>query len=191
MVRIKEDNVNTEEFWDGEHGKAQPHNHAIKSQFERFFTWGYIPSDQSVSILDIGCGQALHFQELKVKYPLVSWSGLDISQVVMDKNKEICPEATFIKKDIMTEDLGQDYDYIVSMHTFEHLEDPLAVLQKCIKHARKDVIICVPYGDAWGNDRTHVHKFTLEDPFTGYKAHRISDTNEEIFFVFSGEANVR
>lgn len=188
MVRIKEKNINTEKFWDDEHGEAQAHNIAITSQFERFFTWGYLPTDQNISILDVGCGQAFHFRDLKNKYPFVSWNGLEISQTVIDKNK-LFSDATFVKKDIMNDNIEEIYDYIVSMHTFEHLEDPLLVLQKCIKSCRKDVIICVPYGDAWGNDSAHVHKFTLEDPFAGYKAHRISDTKEEIFFVFSGEAN--
>jgi len=190
MVRIKNDNVNTEKFWDDKHGAGQPHNAAITPQFERFFAWGYIPTNESVSILDVGCGQALHFRDLKSKYPLVSWNGLDISEIVRQKNHGHASDATFYKKDIMTEEIVGVYDYIISMHTFEHFEDPLFALQKCIKHCRKDVIICVPYEDAWGTDSSHVHKFTLTDPFTNYKAHRISDNNQEIFFVFSGEANV-
>lgn len=189
MVRIRNKNANTKKFWDDEHGDASPHNRSIVMQFERFFQWGFIPSDEPVSILDVGCGQALHFRDLPKKYPLVSWNGLDFSDVVIKKIREFSSTAGLWAKDLMSENIEGVYDYIVSMHTFEHLEDPVLVLQKCIKHCRKDVIICVPYEDAWGDDGTHVHKFTLEGPFTGYKSYKISENKQEIFFVFSGEAN--
>ena len=187
MARIREHNINSGSFWDDQHNKATPHNVAIATQFERLFSLDFVPKDKSISLLDVGCGNALHFQKFSKVYPNLALHGLDISQLVTEKNK-LTSAGNFICLDIERENLTEVYDYIVSFHTFEHFTDPVSVLKKCLNHAREKVIICVPYEDAWALDETHIHKFSLTEPFEGYVDYKIVNNDQEIFYVFEGLA---
>jgi len=187
MVRIKDENINTIEWWDELHEGNKPHNVNITEQFRRFFDFGYLPKDQEISILDVACGEMLYLKDLPKEFPLVKWRGLDFSPVVMEKNKNYMSSATFYTLDIMKEDIPEVFDYIVSMHSFEHFDDPVVVLERCRKACKKQLIICVPYEDAWSREKSHIHKFTLDDPWNDYENFKITD-KKEIFYVFNGEA---
>ena len=189
-MRFREENKNTKEFWKDKHGKKQ--NAGVSAQFQRFFNW--IPTDKEVSVLDIGFGDADHFKDFS-SYP-IAWNGLDFVEECINKAKAVCSTATYHLVDMNTEEIPGVYDYVVSMHTFEHFEDPVAALQKCLDACRGKVIICVPYKDAWGNSAGHMHKFYLDDPFTDYIEYRLftggseapEETAKEIFYVFDGRA---
>lgn len=191
MTKIRNENINTKEWWDIRHGQLEPQNSGISNQFERFFLMGFVPFDKPINVLDVGCGQVLYVREFEIqnKYQNVNFHALDISSEVAEKNKNISPKVTTYAMDISKEEIPGIFDYIVSMHTFEHLDDPVLVLNKCLNACTGKVIICVPYADAWGADPTHVHKFTSEDPFVGYESYQIL-RNEEIIFVFNGLAKI-
>lgn len=189
-MRFREENKNTKEFWKGKHGKKL--NASISTQFQRFFDW--IPTGENISVLDVGFGDADHFRDYS-SYP-IEWHGLDFVEECIDRAKGVYPGATYHLIDINTEEIPGVYDYVVSMHTFEHFEDPVLALEKCLDACRRKVIICVPYKDAWGNAPGHLHKFYLDDPFTDYIEHKLfmgkeeapEDTAKEIFYVFNGRA---
>lgn len=187
MGSARKENVNTPKYWNDKYSATSTYNKDITWQFERFFTLGFIPFDENVSVLDVGCGQALHFADLSKKYVNIEFVGLDFSDVLMSTNTNIS-NCKFIKKDIVAENLDDVYDFIVSSHTFEHFDDPFMVLQKCIKKAKRKVVICVPYENAWESDEAHVTRFTLDSPFSGYESYHISENREEIFFCFAGSA---
>ena len=190
MVKIRDENINTEEYWDYLHNKSKVHNSQIPQQMIRFFNFGYIPKDEECSVLDIGCGDAFYVRDLEEQIPLVKWYGLDFSSVVTERNREGNPKGIFFDSNIDTEDIPGTFDYIVSLHSFEHFDFPVQVLQKCIKAARKKVIICVPYEDAWSTSPEHVHKFTLDSPWTNYSEYKlVGPQSQEIFYVFEGEAD--
>lgn len=183
MVRIREENINTKEFWDEAHDKRNQNNH-IDKQIKRFFEQGFLPTNESISVLDVGCGLPLHFSRLKNEYPLVEWYGLDLSEIPFDKAN--VPKSQRIVLDVDKEDVPGEYDYVISMHSFEHFDNPDKVKDKCLSVARKKVIILVPYLDAWSGCPEHVHKFEINDPFNDYSEYRV--LGEEIFFVFEGKA---
>ena len=185
MVRIKDENINTVEWWDKKH--VGTHNNNITDQFRRFFDLDYLPKDRKFSLLDVGCGEMLYLKDLPKEFPLVEWGGLDFSPVVMERNENAFPNGKFYTLDVVEEDIPDIFDFIVSLHSFEHFEDPIIALNKCRKVCREKLIICVPYEDAWARERSHVHKFTLDDPWDDYESFRITDKNE-IFYVFNGEA---
>jgi 2-polyprenyl-3-methyl-5-hydroxy-6-metoxy-1,4-benzoquinol methylase len=188
MVKIKEENINTKNFWNEKHSQRQPHNRNIADQFNRFFSMGFLPSNEEFSLLDIGCGNADHFDKLSKKYPLVKWFGTDLSSVITEKNKSLFPRGTFRCIDIEKEEINENFDYIVSMHTFEHLSDPVAVVKNIINHCRKNVIILVPYATAWNGDKSHVHSFSIDEPFKNYESYKIVNNDKEIFYGFKGKA---
>jgi SAM-dependent methyltransferase len=187
-MRIRNENTNTKDLWNIHHSNG--HNTGITAQFTRFFEEGFVPSDKAISLLDIGCGEMLYVRDYNQQnlHPLVQWHGLDLSETVAEKNRAFGHNITAHALNVMSEPMPGVFDFIVSMHSFEHFDDPVFVLNRCIESAREKVIICVPYEDAWGNDPTHIHKFTLQDPFTGYESFKILNDNKEIFFVFDGRA---
>lgn len=190
-MKIRENNINTQDFWDRRHtSKDGTHNRDVTKQFRRFFTEGFVPEDKKISVLDVACGEVLYVQEFdnKKEYPEISFHALDISPEVAKKNKELSPRVETYSINVSTEEIPGFYDYIVSMHSFEHFEDPVLVLNKCLKICYEKVIICVPYLDAWSNDPSHLHKFSLEDPFSGYESYKILNDGQEIFYVFKGLA---
>lgn len=192
MTRLKEENINTKEWWDSQHSDGSPHNQKIWDQFCRFFTMGYLPTDRSISVLDVGCGQALHFNDIHKTYPNVKMFGLDISKVVIEKNLQVAPHGEYLEIDINTQEIPGIYDFVVSMHTFEHFENPIEAVEKCRKVAREKVVVLVPNDHHWSGDRSHVHKFTPEEPFSGYVEAKVIDglygAEQELVFVFEGKA---
>ena len=188
LTKIRDENINTKEWWDVRH-KNSEQNGGITAQFERFFEIGFVPFDKPINLLDVGCGQVLYVKDFeeKNKYQNINFHALDISSEVATKNKGLSSKVTTYTLDISKEEIPGIFDYIVSMHSFEHFDDPVIALNKCLKACTGRVIICVPYADAWGGDDSHVHKFTPEDPFTGYESYHILNS-EEIFFVFKGLA---
>ena len=189
MVKLdREKNINTVEWWNKLHGDGKEHNSKISQQFDRFFELGFLPTNKKITLLDVGCGHALHFRDLEKKYPLVEWCGLDFSSAAIERSERTAPHGTYYTANIEEDKLEGIFDYVVSMHTFEHFDNPVEVLGKCIAAAREKVIINVPYGDAWNSEGSHMHKFTLDDPFTNYVDHKIINKNLEISYVFNGEA---
>jgi SAM-dependent methyltransferase len=149
-----------------------------------------VPTDKPIKLLDVGCGQVFYVRDFENQnlYQNVSFHALDISSKVAEKNQALSSKVTTYALDITTEDIPGTFDYIVSMHSFEHFEDPLLALNKCLKVCTGKVIICVPHGDAWSDDATHIHKFTKDEPFSGYESCQVINSDLEIFFVFKGLA---
>lgn len=190
MVRIRQVNINSGSFWDDKHeGPEAKQNQNIALQMKRFFDLNFLPTDKEISVLDVACGEMIYVKtyDREKWFQNVEWHGLDISSTAIRKSIGHASRIHGYVANIDKEEIPGVFDYIVSIHSFEHFEDPVGALNKCIKACRERVIICVPYENAWGDDEAHVHKFTLTDPFTGYIDYKILDTNE-IFFVFKGEA---
>jgi 2-polyprenyl-3-methyl-5-hydroxy-6-metoxy-1,4-benzoquinol methylase len=188
MSRIREKNGNTVAAWNALHSnEARMHNGSIVEQFKRFFSFDLLPKDESISVLDVGCSEAVHFDECKKLYPKVDFCGLDFSSAVIDKNNKFHKSGKYILCDLNVDTIQETYDYIVSMHTFEHLEDPVKVLSNCVDRARKNVYICVPFERNWSSDDMHLHTFTAQEPFTEYEK-IVMFNDQEMVFVFKGKA---
>lgn len=196
--KLRDTNINTPKYWNGRHSDFQ--NKYIVWEFHRFFLLKLISGMEEASILDIGCGRVLHFQTLSKKYPKLSWNGIDLAQSALEWNQENFKQGNFHCMDVCNNPLPDTYDYIVSMHTFEHLEDPVGLLERCRDHARKKVVINVPYGDFKTQDAEHLFKFDLDGPFTDFEKAVMIDQDsgmnetqnpaeaEEIYYVFDGRA---
>lgn len=196
--KLRDKNINTPEYWDKRHSDFQ--NTYIAREFDRFFLLGLIPNEE-LELLDIGCGRAVHFKKLGRKYRKVTWTGLDIAKSAYLWNRENVPGCNFICADINKHPLPVlDYDYIVSMHTFEHLEDPVGLLERCRDHARQKVIINVPFGKFKTVDKEHLFRFDLNGPFTDFSDYLLlredgtmektdnPEEAQEIYFIFDGRA---
>lgn len=186
-MKLNRENINTKEYWDKRYFELQHNEPAIRS-VSNFFEYGFVPKNKDISILEIGCGCATHYPYIHEKYPNAKFTGLDISKYACVFNKAHYKFADFIELNVDKQDIPGKYDYIISAHTFEHLDNPVNVINKCISICKDKVIIVVPYGNNWSYDFEHIHIFTEQDPFLNYTRYCMEPpTYKTIFFEFDGK----
>jgi len=151
-----------------------------------------VPRDKEVSVLEIGCGTATHYPYIREHYPLAKITGADISNFATQFNQKKYPFYKFVTLDIEADQLTEQYDYIISAHTFEHLTDPLAATEKCIKACKETVAICVPYKESWSYEHEHMHTFSESEPYTTHEHYflefDVKNNVGAIYFKFKGQA---
>ena len=139
-----------------------------------------LPQDEEFTLLDVGCALGDGCILLKEKLPKARITGVDISDVGIEKAKTRRGDIEYLVLDITTDSIPGVFDYIAIVETLEHFDDPFAVLDRCLKRVRKAVIVCVPYNQSltwtvrWGKE--HRRSFD-EDTFSGYSGRvvRITD----------------
>lgn len=127
------------------------------------------------NILDIGCGNGellFHLKELGLKNLL----GIDsfLKKDIIYKNG-----LTILKKSIeeFTEDYGF-FDIIMLHHVFEHIEDPMKMLEKCNKILKDNgiLLIRIPVSEcyAW---KTYEESWVKLDPPRHFFIHSLKSLN--------------
>jgi 2-polyprenyl-3-methyl-5-hydroxy-6-metoxy-1,4-benzoquinol methylase len=89
-----------------------------------------LPSLAGKTLIDLGCGEGGFINEVAVLHPARA-VGIDYSPTAIEnaKKKYQGDNISFICAGI--EDFDQNVDIIVSNGTFEHMDDPFSVLEKC------------------------------------------------------------
>lgn len=76
------------------------------------------------SVLDIGCGNGRFLHFLLTHHPAIQASGVDFSGPLLDKARQLVPQATFARRDMtqpgFLEGMGQ-YDLIVCLAAMQHV----------------------------------------------------------------------
>jgi SAM-dependent methyltransferase len=142
------------------------------------------PPDSEFSLLDVGCALGDGCELLKKNFPNAHITGIDISDVGIEKAKKKTKEIEYFVMDILKDPLPQMYDYIAIVQTLEHFDDPFLVVDKCLKHVNKELIISVPYTpDSHGKilEVSEHRYFFNENTFKDYKSSvaKISDIETE------------
>lgn len=75
-----------------------------------------VKNNSAPSILDVGCGQGDFYFFLKQRFS-VDYTGLDFSDLMIEKAKTRYPEANFIKTDFLNSKV-ENFDYVVASGTF-------------------------------------------------------------------------
>ena len=185
MSRLRSKNINTREYWNKRYFFLK-HNVPPVASVKLFFEYDLLPKNEEYSVLEIGCGVATHYPYFNKNYPKIKLTGLDISNFAIAYNQRY-KFANFIELDVNTEDIKGEWDYVISAHTFEHLDDPVKTVEKCRQVAKKKVIVCVPYENYWNYDHEHIHRFSKKEPFKNYeKCFVDTDTHKGIYYVFDG-----
>jgi 2-polyprenyl-3-methyl-5-hydroxy-6-metoxy-1,4-benzoquinol methylase len=110
------------------------------------------------SFLDFGCAGGRPLSQIKATHPSLSVTGVDLSSSVILQNRSVFPECSFMT----TEEFQQTLftaDHILSAHTFEHLEDPLALAVNLLQRATKSLTIIVPNTTSWTDSEYHLWYF--------------------------------
>ena len=134
------------------------------------------------TILDVGGGLGVGAERMMGH--CASWivDSLDFSRTACNKSNVIshC-------MDIRKDPLRGVYDYIISVQTIEHMEDPLAIIRKLLKGAREAVIITVPFkGNVGGQHMSSFDRSSFDElaphTITLHKSNKPSRTDMRVVF---------
>jgi len=114
-----------------------------------------LPFDTNIKIADLGCGDGL-FAEFLYKKGYENYWGIDFSKKRIEVAKKRIPSYQFEVGNLYDKNIQErflNYDVFISLETFEHLSNDLAVIKAISKG--KEIIFSVPNKD----DIAHVRFF--------------------------------
>lgn len=153
-------NPNTKEFWNKKLSEMEG---------ERWRDYVYfdlvelLPKDGNFSLLDVGCALGDGCVYLKEKFPAAKISGCDFSDQAIALAKKKKSSIEFFVHDIILQDITEEYDYITLVSILEHFDDPYKIIDKCLKRARKALIISCPYAKSITYDIKDEHRFAFNE----------------------------
>jgi ubiquinone/menaquinone biosynthesis C-methylase UbiE len=135
--------------------------------------------DENAHVLDVGCGAA----EPIAKYFIdkgYSLTGVDFSSPMIELAKARYPDQSWIVQDMRYMDLGQQYDGIISWHSFFHLkkDDQRDTLRVFARHLKRGGPLMLTVGPEEGEEIGHV---------CGDKVYHASLSPEEYEKILKGE----
>lgn len=107
-------------------------------------------------ILDAGCGTGQRVLGFADRYPKAQFQGIDMTEASLDVARQLAQKhgiqnITFKKRNILTLNLEEKFDFIVSTGVVHHLEDPHEGLDNLCRHLTSDGVICLwhyhPFGE--------------------------------------------
>lgn len=109
------------------------------------------------SFLDVGCGNGSLIKLLSNQYTDSKFSGLDISESVISRNRKKYTDVDWDTLDLDEANLVNKADVVISSEVIEHVRDWKLSLNKLIKSANNYVIISVPSGKIYPIDKKVGH----------------------------------
>jgi 2-polyprenyl-3-methyl-5-hydroxy-6-metoxy-1,4-benzoquinol methylase len=98
------------------------------------------------SILDIGCGQGSLLAELRLEFPHIKTSGVDVSASAVELARRRVPGGDFQVLDIATASLSVKYDLAVCSEVLEHVPDDVTAIQNLRKMTKEYLLVSTPQG---------------------------------------------
>ena len=91
--------------------------------------------DESISVLEIGCGLGETLERIRYMYPNSKVKGIEIVEAVVELGSK---KLNIVQGDIEKMDLSNEdeYDYIIMADVVEHLREPenvLNIIKSCLK----------------------------------------------------------
>jgi len=148
-----------ESQWEDNHGREQT-RHFIS------LLVNYLPSKEHQwisrerrSVLDWGCALGDGVDVLRSAFPCCEISGLDFSQVAVEKARAAYPQYQFL----LTDDgvIPSNYDVIVTSNCLEHYPQPFELAARHVEHSRYLYLVMVPFEEPEPKHESHVQRFTI------------------------------
>ena len=176
-MRNHRTNLNTSEYWNKRFKRKGIHTEDIflnKSYLKDIIIDVKQNNLKEISLLEIGCAFG---NQLKVVKDLFSKElpdvkldlfGVDISDEMIRLAREKLPDITFLACDIQTfiHVNKTSFDYVISHHVIEHLDNPYEVVYYFIEHTNRLVCFEVPF-EVHVDAPDHVQYF-FEEEFEKY-----------------------
>lgn len=158
MKRVKEENINTPEYWDAQWQDRPPE---VEERFR--FVAGLLRAAKVHTLLDIGCGDGNGYNVMRGTLGEALYTGTDFSAVAIAKAKRDYPEAMWAEADCAHQPFDDlSFDAVICQETLEHVEEPQALLDECKRLARDTIIITTPLENAI-TSAEHIWAFTKRD----------------------------
>ena len=100
---------------------------------------------ENASVLDVGCGFGDFSRHLMSKYKNIDYTGIDLSDEMINQAKQIDAGIRVRKENIMDMKRGETYDYVIANGIFyllkENQENRMKeIVQKMYEHSKLGVI---------------------------------------------------
>lgn len=99
------------------------------------------------SVLDVGCGLGYHCQNM-LKFGVKESIGIDISEETIEMLNSFKTRPIFKKLDICKDNIGKyigKFDIIFSSDVYEHVDDPVLMLQNLYKLLKKGGVLSITF----------------------------------------------
>lgn len=167
MERIRETNINTLDFWDGEHAVRAPEKPDRFMYIADFLKEHADRVGRPISILDIGCADGIAYSYFKqAGVPIANYNGTDFSSVAIDQARKKNPDGFFAVAHYDNQPFIPDcFDIVLSQEVFEHVERPQALAREMNRLVRPDgrIILSTPRGEHLNGCKEHIWKYDDQD----------------------------
>jgi len=162
MERIKEENLNTPEYWDKYNQPTWLNADRRRGKVKYNTVIENIPSNKKV--LDVGClGGNFREYLLEKGVPIKEFYGLDFSPLSIKTARERFPDDKWLLNNCYNIELSDNsIDVVVAMEVLEHLEKPQDFLSEAFRvlvHGGL-ILVTVPRRNSF-KDRSHVWSYSL------------------------------
>jgi 2-polyprenyl-3-methyl-5-hydroxy-6-metoxy-1,4-benzoquinol methylase len=186
------DNINTKSYWNKKYQETGPvwrvgHYRHLES---------LLPHDDPFSILEIGCGTGDGIVFLSESIQKGEYSACDFSETAIRMAESKNSDVRFYVFDVLKEEIAGVYDFILLIEILEHLDDPFAVVDKCLKSVRRAVIVMTPLnpsdysGPVKGDFKSSEHRYAFSrEAFAGrYHYELCKEFGDYVLFKILGKA---
>jgi len=173
MIELKEQNINTPEYWDKVFKKEIEEN-LSRVDLERFAMTEARIKDNS-DVIDIGCGRGEFVEYLTKRKKLCRVLGIDFSKIAIDDAKKRILTAKFADIDIYKiadyKSLLERFDYVSCFEVIEHLDRPDLLISNASKILKQSgyLILTTPYENSILGGEEHVYSFDFQDMINFFK----------------------
>ena len=115
------------EFWNTWNATNREGAQGAVSHRQAEVVRGWLVGRSELSILDAGCGSGWLCEQITSFGAVV---GTDLADEVIARAQERVPTARFVRGDIMSVDVGHDFDVVVSLEVLSHVADQVAFLRR-------------------------------------------------------------
>jgi SAM-dependent methyltransferase len=112
---------------------------------------GFLKNSDRRSLLELGCGNGELLNLVANRYPnLNTIVGVDF----YNEPKNLNPKVKFVSQDLENLQLNQTFDLVVMNHFFEHIKNPLGLIEKIKTILNKNgrILIVVPNRKGFNNE---------------------------------------
>lgn len=171
MIRIREDNPNTVEYWQSqcrEHGFLDNLNARAGDLPYQIARWLH-PGDR---VLDVGAGSGWILAKVKAMRPQCHYSACDLTEEAVEHLRKVVKvnhaRVVDLREPRWVYQFGVCPDVVLCTEVLEHMDDPAQLVEGLAivgGQRPRTIIISTPFREQSGLSGEHVWQFDLDDVY--------------------------